>query len=226
METTFEEAGNTSLALLDKAKALVVNSPEEYLLAGTFKSELKTQLDVWVEKFEPLRLKTKASYDEVLKQKRIVCEPYSTAIEVVGRALNAYATRVENERRVAQARLEAQARAAAEKERQELLDRAAAAKTESKQEELLTRAENVYVEPVIAERKIEKMVKTEDVKMVQRKELEVALCDMKQLCAEIAAGRVPVTVVDIKPLVLKSWVKSAGIKQCPGLSIREKIIVV
>lgn len=226
METTFEEAGNTSLALLDKAKSLVVNTPEDYLFAGTFKSELKSQLDMWVEKFEPLRLKTKASYDEVLKQKRIVCEPYSAAIEVVGKAINSYATRLENERRAAQARLEAQARAAAEVERQKLLERAAAAKTESKQEELLERAENVYVEPVIAKREIEKMVKTEDVKMVQRKELEVTLTDMKLLCVEIVAGRVPVTVVDTKLANLKTWVKAMGIKQCPGLSIREKTIVV
>lgn len=226
METTFEEAGNTSLALLDKAKSLVVNSPEDYLLAGTFKSELKSQLDMWVEKFEPLRLKTKASYDEVLKQKRIVCEPYSAAIEVVGTAINAYATRLNREREMAQAKAEAVARAAAAKVQQELLERAAMAKTASKQEELLERAENVYIEPVQVERKIEKMVKTEDVKMVQRKELEVSLTDMNLLCMEIVAGRVPVTVVDIKVANLKLWVKAMGIKQCPGLSIREKIIVV
>lgn len=226
METTFEEAGNTSLAVLDRAKSLTVNNPDDYVAAGTFKSELKSQFDMWVEKFEPLRLKTKASYDEVLKQKRIVCEPYSIAIEVVGAAINAYATRLEVERRAAQARLEAQARAAAEVERQKLLERAASAKTESKQEELLERAEQVYVEPVIAERKIEKMVKNEDVKMVQRKELEITLVDMHLLCMEIVAGRAPITVIDIKPMVLKSWIKSAGIKQCPGLSIREKIIVV
>lgn len=226
MEPTFEEAGNTSLALLDKAKTLAINNPEDYLLAGTFKSELKAQLDMWVDKFEPLRLKTKASYDEVLLQKKLVCEPYEQAIKVVGTAINAYATRLENERRAAQAKAEAQARADAEAERQRLLERAAAAKTESKQEELLERAENVYVEPVLVERQIEKMVKTEGGKMVQRKELEVSLCDMKLLCTEIAAGRVPITVVDIKPAVLKSWVKYAGIKQCPGLVIREKIIVV
>lgn len=226
MEPTFEEAGSTSLALLDKAKSLAVNNPEDYLFAGTFKGELKSQLDMWVEKFEPLRLKTKASYDEVLKQKRIVCEPYEQAIKIIGDAINAYATRLENERRAAQAKAEAIARAAAEVERQKLLERAAAAKTESKQEELLERAENVYVEPVLVERQVERTVKTEGGKMTQRKELEVSLADMKLLCTEIAAGRVPATVVDIKLANLKLWIKAMGIKQCPGLSIREKIIVV
>ncbi len=226
MESTFVEAGNTSLALLDKAKALMVNNREDYTAAGVFKNELKTELDMWLAKFEPLRLKTKAAYDEVKAQRDLVCEPYEQAIKVVGTAINAYATRLENERRAEQAKAEAKARADAEIERQKLLERAAMAKTESKQEELLERAENVYVEPVQVERKIEKMVKTEEVKMIQRKEIEVSIADMGLLCMEIVAGRVPATLVDLKLQVAKSWVKATGIKACPGLNIREKIIVV
>ena len=226
MESTFIEAENTSLALLETAKTLVVNDYDDYVNAGKFKSQLKAELDGWVGKFEPLRLKTKAAYDEVKAQKDLVCDPYEQAIKVVGAAINAYATRLENERRAEQAKAEAKARADAEVERQKLLERAASAKTESKQEELLERAENIYVEPVIVERQIEKMVKTEDVKMIQRKEIEVSVTDMSLLCMEIVAGRVPATLVDLKLQVAKSWVKAAGIKACPGLNIREKIIVV
>jgi len=226
MESTFVEAGNTSLALLETAKTLVVNDYDDYVNAGKFRSQLKAELDGWVGKFEPLRLKTKAAYDEVNAEKKRVCDPYEQAIKVVGTAINAYATRLENERRAEQAKAEAKAKADAEVERQKLLERAAAAKTESKQDELLERAENVYVEPVIVERQIEKMVKTEDVKMVQRKEIEVSVANMGLLCMEIIAGRVPPTVLDIKLQILKSWIKAAGIKSCPGLHIREKIIVV
>lgn len=226
MESTFEEIGNTSLSLLNKAKSLEVTSPEGFVAAGTFRGELKAELDMWIDKFEPLRLKTKASYDEVLAQKRRVCEPYEQAIKIVGVAINAYATRLENERKAEQAKAEAKAKADAEIERQKLLERAANAKTESKQEELLERAENVYVEPVQVARKIGRMIRTEDVKMIQRKEIEVSIADMVLLCAEIGDGRVPATLVDLKLGVAKSWVKSAGIKSCPGLDIREKTIVV
>src|SRR4030066_33174 len=144
MESTFVEAGNTSLALLETAKTLVVNDYDDYVNAGKFRSRLKAEMDGWVGKFEPLRLKTKAAYDEVNAEKKRVCDPYEQAIKVVGTAINAYATRLENERRAEQAKAEAKARADAEVERQKLLERAAVAKTESKQEELLERAENVY----------------------------------------------------------------------------------
>lgn len=228
-ESLFEETVNTdsvALMLLSEAKLLVVNNPDDYEKAGLFKKVLKDGLQRWVDEYESLLARTKAAYDEVRDKKKLVCKPYEDAIDEVNRKLSVYATRLADARLIQQLKLEAQARAAAEVERQKLLERAAAAKTESKQEELLERAEAVYTEPVIAERKIEKMLKTEDVKMVQRKELEVFITDMHLLCLEVVAGRVPVTVIDVKQAVLKSWVKSAGIKQCPGLAIREKIIVV
>lgn len=229
METTFEEVGNTdsvALMLLADARKLAVNNPEDYEKAGLFKKELKAGLQKWVDEYESLLADTKAAYDNVREKKKAACKPYEDAIEVVNNALSVYATRLVNARRIEQAKLEAQARAAAEVERQKLLERAAAAKNESKQEELLERAENVYVEPVIAKREVEKMFKTEDLKMVQREDIEIIITDMKLFCTEIAAGRAPITAVKLCLDKTKSWVKAMGIKQCPGLSIREKTIVV
>lgn len=221
------EGKSVSLDLVEKAKGLSVNNAADFEAAGIFKNELKEHLASWIEKFEPMRIKAKATYDEVLNEKRLVCAPIEEAIKIVGDAINAYATRCENERRAAQAKADAIVRAEAEAERQRLLERAAAAKTETKQAELLERAELVYEKPVIVEREIPKTIHTEaGAKITQRSDIEVILTDMKALCSEIAAGRVPVTVVDVKPQVLKSWIKSTGIKVCPGLQIRPKIIVV
>lgn len=229
METLYEETGSTdrvALMLLSDAKKLVVENPDDYEKAGLFKKVLKDGLQRWVDEYESLLARTKAAYDEVRDKKKLVCKPYEDAIDEVNRKLSVYATRLADARRIEQAKLEAQARAAAEVERQKLLERAANAKTESKQEELLQRAENVYVDPVIAKREIEKMVLTEELKMVQREDIEIILTDMKLFCAEIAAGRAPITAVKLCLDKTKSWVKAMGIKQCPGLVIREKTIVV
>lgn len=220
------ENKNVSLVLVEKAKSLSVNNAADFEAAGIFKSELKEHLASWIEKFEPLRLKTKDAYDEVLKDKRLVCAPIEEAIGIVGNALNTYATRLENERRAAQAKEDAEARAKAEAERQALLDRAAKAKTAKKQDELLERAELVYERTIVVEREIPKTVHFGDISITQRNNIEVILTDMMTLCGEIAAGRVPVTVVDIKPKVLNQWVKSAGIKICAGLQIRPKVTVI
>lgn len=220
------ESKNVSLDLVEKAKCLTVNNAADFEAAGIFKNELKEHLASWIEKFEPLRLKTKDAYDEVLKDKRLVCAPIEEAIKIVGNALNTYATRLENERLATQAKADAVARVEAEAERQKLLDRAAAAKTETKQSELFQRAELVYEKPVVVEREIPKTTHIGDISITQRSGTEVILVDMKALCGEIAAGRVPVTIVDIKPKVLNQWVKSAGIKICAGLQIRPKTTVV
>lgn len=220
------EDRNVSLVLVEKAKSLSVNNTADFESAGIFKKQLEGHLAAWVERFEELRVLTKAAYDKVLSDKRIACTPIEDAIKTVKEALNAYATRCENERRAAQAKADAEARAKAEAERQALLDRAAEAKTTKKQDELLERAELVYEKPVIVEREIPKTIHVGDSRITQRSGTEVVLVDMKVLCGEIVAGRVPITVVEVKQKVLNEWVKSAGIKACPGLQIRPKVTVI
>ena len=222
---TVTETTNTP-AIIERVKGLAVSDQATYEAAAALKKELKNEYESWVEKFEPLRIRAKATYDEVLNEKRKTCEPYEKAITIVGNALNSYATKMAEERRVAQAKAEAAARAAAEKERQALLERAAVAKKESTQEALLEQAENVYVEPVIVPREIAKTIKTEAGNITQREGIEVIVVDIKLLCGEIAAGRVPITVICEKQRELAAWVKAMSVKSCPGLVIRGKTIVV
>ena len=222
---TVTETMNTP-AILERANGLVVCDSDTYEAAAILKKELKAEYESWVEKFEPLRIRAEATYDEVLNEKRKTCEPYEKAITIVGNALNSYATKLAEERRAAQAKADAAARAAAEKERQVLLERAAAAKSGAKQEELFERAEMVFEKPVIVERKIAKTIKTEAGNVTQREGIEVIVVDIKLLCAEIGAGRVPITVVGERQRELAAWVKAMGVKACPGLIIRPKTIVV
>lgn len=220
-------------AIIERANELVVCDPETYEAAATLKKQLKEQMALRVADFSPFYenaqeayTKSKIARDGIKKQMELACEPYERAIAVVGNALNSYATELAEERRVAQAKADAAARVAAEKERQALLERAAAATKASTQESLLESAENVYVKPVIVPREIAKTIRTEAGNITQREGLEVIVVDIKLLCAEIGAGRVPITVIGEKQRELASWVKAMSVKVCPGLIIRPKTIVV
>ena len=222
-----------SPAIIERVSGLVVCDQKSYEAAAVLKKELKEQMALRINDFSPYYEnaqdayeKAKIARDGFKKQIALACEPYEKAITIVGNALNDYATKLAEERRVAQAKSDAAARAAAEKERQALLERAAAATKASTQEALLSRAENVYVEPVIVPREIAKTIKTEVGNITQREGIEVIVTDIKLLCAEIGAGRVPVTVIGEKQRELASWVKAMGVKACPGLVIRGKTIVV
>lgn len=70
---------DTSVFVLEKAKRLVVNNEQTYIVAGDFKADLKHDLKEREDYFEPLREKAYSAYQEVLDKKKKVCEPYKTA---------------------------------------------------------------------------------------------------------------------------------------------------
>lgn len=217
---------STDISIVENAKKFIVASEPGYVAAGEFKSSLKHELKDREDYFEPLREKAYSAYQEVLDKKRKVCEPYKTAIDIIQKTMDAYLTKIENERREAQRKAEEEARKQAEKERQALLEKAVKAKSEEKQEALLEKAEQVYVEPVIVEPIQPKTIKTESgVSLSGRRKIAVDVVDLRKLCKAVGDGIVPDTIIDIKYSVLNKWVQSAGIKngQIPGIVIREEM---
>lgn len=217
---------NEGLSFIERAKSFIIINQEIYGIAGDFKATLKKELKEREDYFEPLREKAYSSYQEVLDKKKKVCEPFKTAIDYIQKSMDAYLTKLENERREAQRKAEEEAIKQAEKERQALLEKAVKAKTEEKQEELLEKAEQVYVKPVIAEPVQPKTIKTESgVSLSGRRKTEVDVVDLKKLCKAVGDGIVPDTIIDIKYSVLNKWAQSAGIKngQIPGIIIREEM---
>lgn len=217
---------STDISIVENAKKFIVASEPGYVAAGEFKSSLKHELKDREDYFEPLREKAYSAYQEVLDKKRKVCEPYKTAIDIIQKTMDAYLTKIENERREAQRKAEEEARKQAEKERQALLEKAVKAKSEEKQEALLDKAEQVYVKPVIVEPVQPKTIKTDSgVSLSGRRKIEVDVVDLRKLCKFVGDGIVPDTIIDIKYSVLNKWVQSAGIKngQIPGIIIREEM---
>jgi hypothetical protein len=214
----------TDVSVVEKANALAIYNLADYEAAGKFKQELKTMYKQRFDAFEEERLKKKAEYDLVLSERKSICEPYEKAIEIVQRHLDDYLTKIENERREAQRKAEAEARAQAERKRQALLERAAKAKTTQKQEALLEEAELVYEQPVIAAPVQPKTVRTDSgVVLTGKRVIEVDVIDLRKLCKAIGDDIAPDTIVDINYSMLKKWVQGAGIKngQIPGIIIKE-----
>ena len=113
----------------------------------------------------------------------------------------------------------------AQKERERLQEEAKQAALEGRDDavDLLNRAENVYAEPVNISPLMDKTTKIETGSVTGRKDIKITVVDIQALCKEIAEGKVPATVVDIKLANLKSFCKLNQVKgnQIKGIIVEE-----
>jgi hypothetical protein len=123
--------------------------------------------------------------------------------------MSAYQLEEDRKLREAQAKIDAEIRSKEDAERERLLKlavkQAENGKAE-KAEETLQRAEEVaYVAPVLPS--IDKRVVTEAGGTSSRKDFDVTVLDPMTVVKEIAAGRLPISAVNVLPNVLKNWAK-------------------
>lgn len=152
----------------------------------------------------------------------------NTAIDTMVRTgVNAYLNEQENIRLKAQRKAEEEAMLVAEKEKQRLLEQAVKAEEKGnvdKAEALVEKAEAVYREPVVVPSTVEKTTRLDTGGSITRQtETQVIIQDEQLIIKAIAAGLVPATVIEFKLNTLRTWVKTAGIKngQIPGLLIKK-----
>lgn len=222
IEQTFKDEG---LNLYRRAQGLQVTDQVTYQAAGEFAKGLKDLKKKVTDYFAPLKDAAHKAHKSVTQREKEELEPIEDADTVVRKAMTDYLNEQECIRKEEQARLEREAREAAEKERQKLLDQAVKAEEKGKDEKaeaLFEKAENVYVEPVFAESTVEKTVQLSGGgRATAAKDVRITVIDMRAFIAAIAAGQVPLTVVEIKQSTLKSWAKSSGLKAVPGCKVEE-----
>jgi hypothetical protein len=68
-------------------------------------------------------------------------------------------------------------------------------------------------------------VRTESGNITQARELQVTVTDAKAFIAELVKRNMAPTMVEIKPMELKSWVKANGLEAFPGLNINQTVSV-
>lgn len=220
-----EELQAEATDLCTQARAIVVKDQASYVQAGEFLKVLKQMKTKITGYFAPMKQKARAAWQEILDKEKSELEPIDKADAFVRAQANIYLAEQERIRREEQRKAEEEARRVAEIERQRILRQAEKAKTEEKMEELIDKADAVYVEPVVVAPIVEQTTRLNEGSMSKRKDIEVVIVDEKALIRAVASGDVPITIIQFKPLVLKTWCKTAGKKggDVPGCVIKETV---
>jgi len=213
-----------ALTLYEKATLLKVVDQTSYAAAGELAKTLKDMKTQIVTFFAPMKKSTHEAWKSVCGRENEALNPVNEADALIRKSMGGYLDEQDRIRREEQRKAEEAARETARKEQERLLAQAAKAEVKGqaeKSEELLERAENVYVQPVLVPAAVEKTVSLDNGSVTRKTDLQITVVDLKALCVEIAAGRVPVTVIEAKPGALKSWAKINQVASCPGLIIKE-----
>lgn len=220
-----EQIKKEALTLKQKAEAMQIVTPEDYQSSAEMRKVLKDLDKNIVAFFEPMKAAASAAHKTICAKENEARKPITEADALVSRKRTAYYDEQERIRKEAEAKAQREAEEAAKKERDRLLALAVKAEGKGKDEKaqgLLEQAEQVYVEPVFVAPVIAKTVKMDGGGSTTRiKDVEITVTNPLLLIQEIAAGRVPINVIEFKSGALKLWVKATDSKHVPGLTIRE-----
>lgn len=220
-----EQIEKEALTLKQRAETMQIVTLEDYQTSAEMRKILKDLDKNIVAFFEPMKSAASAAHKSICAKENEARKPITEADAIVTKKRTTWYDEQERIRKEAEAKAQREAEEAAKKERERLLALAVKAEEKGKDEKadsLLEQAEQVYVEPVFVAPVVAKTVKLDGGGSTTRiKDVEVAVVNPLLLIQEIAAGRVPITVIEVKPGALKTWVKATDSKHVPGLAIRE-----
>lgn len=217
------EIKEESLSLTEKVNVLTIVDQASFEATSAFIVDIQNMKKVVKEHYGPMRKKANEAHKAITKQEKDDLSPLDDADRRLRSIRSAYVQKVEEERRKKQAKLDAAAEKKAEKEREKLRRKAEAEKDPEVKQELEEKAEEVYAQPNIAPVGVEKSSKVDGgggISWVD--DIEITITDPMALLNQIVGGRAPITLVEIKPAMVKRWVKTNGIKhgQIPGIAIK------
>jgi hypothetical protein len=208
-----EEFQEQSLTLLEQAKTLAIKTPEDYQRVGEFVLVTTAMIKKIKEYFKPLKTAADRAHAAICdREKQELSIPVQA--DTMGRImLRGYQEEQDRIRIEAQRKAELAAQEVARKEQERLLEKAAKADAQGKTdkaEALMEQAENVYVEPVVVAPTVEKTVQLNGGSVTIKKDLEIKVIDLQELCRAIGQGSVPTTVIAALEGKLKAWFKIQG----------------
>lgn len=220
-----EQIEKEALTLKQRAETMQIVTPEDYQSSAEMRKILKDLDKNIVAFFEPMKSAASAAHKAICAKENEARKPITEADAIVIKKRTTYYDEQERIRREAEAKAQKEAEEAAKKERERLLALAVKAEEKGKNEKadsLLEQAERIYVEPVFVAPIVAKTVKRDGGGSTTRiKDVEITVISLLALIREIAAERVPVTVIEVKQGALKAWIKATDSKHVPGLAIRE-----
>jgi len=206
-----------------QVNSLVVQDQESYLMAGNLVMGLNDLRDKIVEYWKSPKKKAFDAHKEIVKKESDMLKPVDDKLRTLKGKLNFYLTEQKRKEREEQEKLNRERREREEKERQKFLEQAAKAEAKGKiekAEELLEKAEDVYVPPVIVEPEIKKTTHLDTGTASTTEDIEITITDPIEVIKEVAAGRLPVIILEIKEAKLKKHTKDYNLKSIPGCIIK------
>ncbi len=223
IDTNEAEINHDVARYIQTVDCITINDKESYDDAGQALVELKLRQKIIKDFFKPLKEATHKAHKEVTtrENKSLSCiEPAERLIRCKRADYKAEQDRIHA---AEQRKAEEEERKRVEDEQEKLMEEAANTKDIEAQEDLVMKAEEERPQPVFAPKVIKKTENISGGKTTWIKDISVEVQSIKLLCAGVANGKVPVSVVQFMPGKLKGWIKSMDIKPgtVPGLMIRE-----
>ena len=225
MEVIEREFKEEALTLKGQATAIKVRDVETYASAGELGKAMKELRSKVVEYFAPLKDAAHKAHKAITAKEAEELKPIDEAITILRSTMNAFTAEQERLRRIEEDKLRKIEEERAAKEREKLLAQAVKAEAKGngdKAEELLEKAENVYVAPVTVEPTVAKTVKTAAGNITQASETIITVTNLKDFIAELVKRGLAPTMLDVKAMALKQWVKANGFESFPGLAIKKQ----
>ena len=162
MPVIYESENREALTLVEQANALRVVDKASFDEAGEKSLAIARFKKSILGYFKPLEDAAKKNLQEIRTKKDMAVKPLEDAADLLAMARGGWKMEQDRLQRIEQQRLEKEANEKAEKERPKLLDKIDTAKTPKKAQELFEKAEQVYAQPVFAEKHIQKTTKMEN----------------------------------------------------------------
>jgi hypothetical protein len=219
----FTEIGVKGILAKTEADNLVIKKAEDMQEAVNIKGsadeilkEIKANYDDVIKPIAAYKKRGEAFFNELSKN-------WEETKATISKKIIAYQQEEQRKRAELQAKLDREAREKEEKEKAKLEARALKAEEkgkEGKAEELREQAENVFV-PSVSVVPVDNMVKTDFGKVVFKTYTIVTVTDNMEVLKHIIAGKLPISCVEIKQGILKTFIKSMKIDKMTGLKIEK-----
>ena len=169
--------------------------------------------------------KAHEAHKAITAKEKEMLEPILNLKSEIVKMIDSFLRIEEQKRREEQARLDAERRKKEEAERLKLEKKAVKAEEKGnveKAEELREKAEDVYIPPAIIE-PAEKTVKTDNGSITARRVKKIEVLDLMDVIKGIAAGTIPLTVIELKEQNLLKWMDACGLKEAPGCRLYDDV---
>lgn len=207
-----ERIKQDSLSIYNECQNLQIATQEDYDKAAAKIITVRRFKVRIMDYFRPMKEAAHKAHKAVLEKEKAAIEPLINAENILKEAMQAYIRNINEERKRKQRELEQRAALDAAQQKEKLLQKAERLEATGKtlQADILrTEAETITPEPALMPQ-TNTTVTTENGKLITKKDVKVTVIEKMSLVQAVAAGHVPVAVLDINQQALKSWAKLAA----------------